>query len=105
MGTPGQAGRGGAAPIRRLVGPGKQPVCVRLPTGKLLWVVVPRGCLVQDLEDEGVHAPSARPPPAAAAAAARGPPPPRGAGVSSRAFPSWNRSKLAEIYLCHACSD
>jgi hypothetical protein len=63
MGTPGQAGRGGAAPIRRLVGPGKQPVCVRLPTGKLLWVVVPRGCLVQDLEDEGVHAPSARPPP------------------------------------------
>eukprot|EP01047_Picozoa_sp_COSAG01_P012431 COSAG01_NODE_561_length_15460_cov_95.444307_3_plen_79_part_00 len=23
----------------------------------------------------------------------------------SRAFPSWNRSILAEIYLCHACSD
>jgi hypothetical protein len=72
MGTPGQAGRGGAAPNRRLVGPGKQPVCVRLPTGKLLWVVVPRGCLVQDLEDEGVHAPSARPPPPP-------PPPPRAA--------------------------
>jgi hypothetical protein len=23
----------------------------------------------------------------------------------SRAFPSWNRSILTEIYLCHACSD
>ena len=22
----------------------------------------------------------------------------------SRAFPSWNRSMLTEIYLCHACS-
>jgi hypothetical protein len=22
-----------------------------------------------------------------------------------RAFPSWNRSTLTEIYLCHACSD
>eukprot|EP01047_Picozoa_sp_COSAG01_P046042 COSAG01_NODE_4291_length_5167_cov_3.885556_2_plen_188_part_00 len=25
-------------------------------------------------------------------------------GVVSRAFPSWNRSILTEIYLCHACS-
>jgi hypothetical protein len=23
----------------------------------------------------------------------------------SRPFPSWNRSTLTEIYLCHACSD
>jgi hypothetical protein len=27
-----------------------------------------------------------------------------GAHGVSRAFPSWNRSILAEIYLCHACS-
>jgi hypothetical protein len=27
------------------------------------------------------------------------------ASTVSRAFPSWNRSILTEIYLCHACSD
>jgi hypothetical protein len=25
--------------------------------------------------------------------------------IVSRVFPSWNRSILTEIYLCHACSD
>jgi hypothetical protein len=27
-----------------------------------------------------------------------------GGGTVSRPFPSWNRSVLTEIYLCHACS-
>jgi hypothetical protein len=30
---------------------------------------------------------------------------PLGSAAVSRPFPSWNRSILAEIYLCHACSN
>jgi hypothetical protein len=44
-----------------------------------------------DVVQSSVSAPSSTLPP---------PPPLR----VSQAFPSWNRSMLTEIYLCHACS-
>jgi hypothetical protein len=61
--------------------------------------------VVQMLHDAGVSADDVASSASQQQMPRRGGPPMQRAMQVSRAFPSWNRPILAEIYLCHACSD